>query len=392
VKHLQRFFSNEASGGIILIIAAALAMLLANMGSTSGLYHSFLETPVQLKVGALEINKNMLLWINDALMAVFFLLIGLEVKRELIVGSLASRRQAIFPVIAALGGMVVPALVYLAFNVQDPITREGWAIPAATDIAFALGVLALLGSRVPASLKIFLMALAIIDDLGAIVIIALFYTSDLSLLSLGVAAAAIAALAILNLTGVRRTGNYILVGVILWTAVLKSGVHATLAGVIVGFFIPLKEQNGKSPAVQLEHVLHPWVAYLILPLFAFANAGVSLQGVTIEGLTSLLPLGIIAGLFIGKPLGISLFCWLALKMKWATLPADTTFKQIMAVGVLCGIGFTMSIFIASLAFGDVDPALINWAKLGILIGSVLSAVVGYGLLRMRTSSEQSHTV
>ena len=391
MKHLQRFFSNEASGGIILIIAAALAMLLANMGSTSGLYHSFLETPVQLKVGALEINKNMLLWINDALMAVFFLLIGLEVKRELIVGSLASRRQAIFPVIAALGGMVVPALVYLAFNVQDPITREGWAIPAATDIAFALGVLALLGSRVPASLKIFLMALAIIDDLGAIVIIALFYTSDLSLLSLGVAAAAIAALAILNLTGVRRTGIYILVGVILWTAVLKSGVHATLAGVIVGFFIPLKEQNGKSPAVQLEHVLHPWVAYLILPLFAFANAGVSLQGVTIEGLTSLLPLGIIAGLFIGKPLGISLFCWLALKMKWATLPADTTFKQIMAVGVLCGIGFTMSIFIASLAFGNVDPALINWAKLGILIGSVLSAVVGYGLLRMRTSSEQSHT-
>lgn len=392
MKHLQRFFSNEASGGIILIIAAALAMLLANMGSTSGLYHSFLETPVQLKVGALEINKNMLLWINDALMAVFFLLIGLEVKRELIVGSLASRRQAIFPVIAALGGMVVPALVYLAFNFQDPITREGWAIPAATDIAFALGVLALLGSRVPASLKIFLMALAIIDDLGAIVIIALFYTSDLSLLSLGVAAAAIAVLAILNLTGVRRTGIYILVGVILWTAVLKSGVHATLAGVVVGFFIPLKEQNGKSPAAQLEHVLHPWVAYLILPLFAFANAGVSLQGVTLEGLTSLLPLGIMAGLFIGKPLGISLFCWLALKMKWATLPAGTTWKQIMAVGGLCGIGFTMSIFIASLAFGNVDPALINWAKLGILIGSVLSAVVGYTLLRMRTSSEQVQTV
>lgn len=392
MKHLQRFFSNEASGGIILIIAAALAMLLANMSSTSGLYHSFLDTPVQLKVGALEINKNMLLWINDALMAVFFLLIGLEVKRELIVGSLASRRQAIFPVIAALGGMVVPALVYLAFNFQDPITREGWAIPAATDIAFALGVLALLGSRVPASLKIFLMALAIIDDLGAIVIIALFYTSDLSLLSLGVAAAAIAVLAILNLTGVRRTGIYILVGVILWTAVLKSGVHATLAGVIVGFFIPLKEQNGKSPAVQLEHVLHPWVAYLILPLFAFANAGVSLQGVTLEGLTSLLPLGIMAGLFIGKPLGISLFCWLALKMKWATLPAGTTCKQIMAVGVLCGIGFTMSIFIASLAFGNVDPALINWAKLGILIGSVLSAVVGYTLLRMRTAPEQVQSV
>lgn len=233
VKHLQRFFSSDASGGIVLIIAAALAMVMANTSVTSGLYHSFLETPVQLRVGALEINKNMLLWINDALMAVFFLLIGLEVKRELIQGSLASRRQAVFPVIAALGGMIVPALVYLAFNAQDPVAREGWAIPAATDIAFALGVLALLGSRVPTALKIFLMALAIIDDLGAIVIIALFYTHDLSMLSLGVAAAAIAVLVALNLSGVRRTGIYILVGAVLWTAVLKSGVHATLAGVIV---------------------------------------------------------------------------------------------------------------------------------------------------------------
>lgn len=255
----------------------------------------------------------MLLWINDALMAVFFLLIGLEVKREMKQGALASRRQAVFPVVAALGGMVVPALVYLAFNGQDAIAREGWAIPAATDIAFALGVLALLGNRVPAALKIFLMALAIIDDLGAIIIIALFYTHDLSVVSLVVAAGAIMVLAALNLSGVRRTGIYILVGAILWTAVLKSGVHATLAGVIVGFMIPLKEQNGKSPAKQLEHVLHPWVAFLILPLFAFANAGVSLQGVTVEGLTSLLPLGIIAGLFIGKPLGISVFCWLALE-------------------------------------------------------------------------------
>ncbi|KNC88125.1 Na+/H+ antiporter NhaA [Trabulsiella odontotermitis] len=383
MKYLHRFFNSDASGGIVLIIAAALAMLLANTGATSGIYHSFLETPVQLRVGALEINKNMLLWINDALMAVFFLLIGLEVKRELLQGSLASRHQAVFPVIAALGGMVVPALVYLAFNVSDPIAREGWAIPAATDIAFALGVLALLGSRIPSSLKIFLMALAIIDDLGAIVIIALFYTNDLSLLSLGVAAAAIAVLVALNLSGVRRTGIYILVGAILWTAVLKSGVHATLAGVIVGFLIPLKETAGTSPAKQLEHVLHPWVAFLILPLFAFANAGVSLAGVTFEGLTSLLPLGIIAGLFIGKPLGIGLFCWLALKLKWATLPEGTTCKQIMAVGVLCGIGFTMSIFIASLAFGGVAPALINWAKLGILIGSIASAVVGYCLLRFQ---------
>ena len=383
MKHLQRFLSSDASGGIILIFAAVLAMLLANTDATSGLYHSFLETPVQLRVGALEINKNMLLWINDALMAVFFLLIGLEVKREMMQGALASRRQAVFPVLAALGGMIVPALIYLAFNAQDPIARGGWAIPAATDIAFALGVLALLGSRVPVALKIFLMALAIIDDLGAIVIIALFYTNDLSVLSLAVAAGAIGVLALLNLSGVRRTGIYILVGAVLWTAVLKSGVHATLAGVIVGFMIPLKAQDGKSPAKELEHVLHPWVAWLILPLFAFANAGVSLQGVTLEGLTSLLPLGIIAGLFIGKPLGIGLFCWLALKLKWASLPEGTHFPQIMAVGVLCGIGFTMSIFIASLAFASTDPGLINWAKLGILIGSVLSAVSGYMLLRKR---------
>ncbi|MEL4016348.1 Na+/H+ antiporter NhaA [Dryocola clanedunensis] len=384
-KSLQNFFGNDAAGGILLIIAASLAMLLANMDATSSLYQAFLATPVEVRVGALDINKNMLLWVNDALMAIFFLMIGLEVKREMVEGSLASRRQAAFPMIAALGGMVIPAAIYLIFNFQDPVTREGWAIPAATDIAFALGILALLGNRVPVALKVFLMALAIIDDLGAIVIIALFYTNDLSLLSLAVAAGAIAVMALLNLFNVRRTGIYILVGVVLWTAVLKSGVHATLAGVIIGFLIPLKEKDGHSPARELEHILHPWVAFLILPLFAFANAGVSLQGVTLEGLTSLLPMGIIAGLFIGKPLGISLFCWLALKLKLASLPEGTTFKDILAVGVLCGIGFTMSIFIASLAFSSVDPELITWAKLGILIGSLLSAVVGYTMLRSRFS-------
>ena len=387
MKLLHRFFQNEASGGIILILAAACAMLLANLGVTRDLYHAFLETPVELRVGVLEINKNMLLWINDALMAVFFLLVGLEVKRELVQGSLASRQRAAFPVIAAIGGMVVPALIYLAFNYQDPVARHGWAIPAATDIAFALGVLALLGNRVPMALKIFLMALAIIDDLGAIVIIALFYTSELSVLSLGVAAAAIAVLAILNICNVRRVGIYVLVGVILWTAVLKSGVHATLAGVIIGFFVPLKPQEGKSPAKQLEHVLHPWVAFMILPLFAFANAGVSLEGVTLDGLTSMLPLGIIAGLFIGKPLGISLFCWRALKFKLASLPHGTTWRQIMAVGVLCGIGFTMSIFISTLAFGPHAPELIVWAKLGILTGSLLAAGIGYTLLKMKLSGQ-----
>lgn len=381
IKSLQRFVGSDAFGGVILIIAAALAMILANTEWTSHVYQAFLNTPVEVRVGSLHINKNMLLWVNDALMAIFFLMIGLEVKRELVCGSLASARQAAFPVIAALGGMVVPALIYLLFNGQDAVASTGWAIPAATDIAFALGVLALLGNRVPLALKVFLLALAIIDDLGAIIIIALFYTSDLSILSLAVAGAAIVVLALLNLFNVRRVGLYILVGVILWTAVLKSGVHATLAGVVIGFFIPLKEQSGKSPARSLEHALHPWVAYMILPLFAFANAGVSLDGVTLSGLFSLLPLGVIAGLFIGKPLGISLFCWLAVKMKWATLPQGTTFKEIIAVGVLCGIGFTMSIFIASLAFGDADPTLAVFSRLGILLGSSLAAIVGYLLLR-----------
>lgn len=387
MKYLHRFFSNDAVGGVILIIAAALAMLLANTGATREFYTAFLAVPVEVKVGVLEIKKNMLLWINDALMAVFFLLIGLEVKRELIQGALASRRKAVFPVIAAIGGMVVPALIYLAFNFQDPITRQGWAIPAATDIAFALGVLALLGSRAPVALKIFLMALAIIDDLGAIVIIALFYAADLSLPALVIAALAISVLALLNWRHVRHNGIYLLVGLILWAAVLKSGVHATLAGVIVGFFIPLRVKKGKSPLKKLEHVLHPWVAFVILPLFAFANAGVSLQGVAPGALTSLLPLGIITGLFIGKPLGIGLFCWLALRLKLATLPRGTDWRQIIAVGILCGIGFTMSIFISTLAFGGLEPHLIIRAKLGILAGSLLAAVTGYLLLSAQSSNK-----
>lgn len=383
IKNLQRFFQNDAAGGICLIIAAILAMIFANYHLTSSAYQTFLETPVEVRVGPLDISKNILLWVNDALMAVFFLLVGLEVKREMVQGSLASRREASFPVIAALGGMVLPALLYLTFNFSDPITREGWAIPTATDIAFALGILALLGNRVPLALKVFLMALAIIDDLGAIVIIALFYTSSLSLLSLSVAAGAIAILALLNIFNVRRTGVYILVGVILWTAVLKSGVHATLAGVILGFFIPLKEHKGRSPSQELEHVLHPWIAFLILPLFAFANAGIVLSGITLDSVTSHLPLGIMVGLLIGKPLGISLFCWLALKLKLASLPAGTTFSDIMAIGVLCGIGFTMSIFITSLAFDEMHSELITLAKLGILLGSLLSAVIGYSMLKAR---------
>jgi len=380
---LRSFIESDASNGMILILAAVAAMILANTAATAEGYQALLNEPVQIRFGALDISKNLLLWINDALMALFFLLIGLEVKRELRVGELASREKAIFPVIAALGGMALPALIFLAFNHGDEIARNGWAIPTATDIAFALGVLALLGSRVPAALKVFLMALAIIDDLGAIVIIALFYTSGLSMLSLGVAAAAIVVLALLNYFNVRKISIYILVGIVLWTAVLKSGVHATLAGVIVGFFVPLEKREGHSPAEHLAHGLMPWVNWLILPLFAFANAGISLAGITLGDILSPEPAGIIFGLLIGKPLGITLFCWLAVRLRLAVLPGGTTIRDIMAIGVLCGIGFTMSIFISSLAFDAAHEQLVTFSKLGILTGSLLSAVLGYSLLRVR---------
>ncbi|AIN17590.1 MULTISPECIES: Na+/H+ antiporter NhaA [Yersinia] len=378
---IRQFLRQEAAGGLILIFAAIVALFMAN-SALQGAYQSFLDVPVSIKIASLDISKPLLLWINDGLMAVFFLVVGLEVKRELMEGSLAGRDKAVFPAIAALGGMLAPALIYLLFNGADEVTRQGWAIPAATDIAFALGVMALLGNRVPTSLKVFLLALAIIDDLGVIIIIALFYTHEVSLQALGIAAAAIALLGYMNWRGVGKTSAYLLVGLVLWVCILKSGVHATLAGVIVGFMIPLHTKDKRSPSESLEHGLHPWVAYLILPLFAFANAGVSLQGVSIAGLTSLLPLGIASGLFIGKPLGIFLFSWLAVKLGIAKLPDAINFKQIFAVSVLCGIGFTMSIFIASLAFDGADLALLTYSKLGILLGSTTAAIVGYSLLRL----------
>jgi len=387
---LKKLLKNDATGGVVLIVAAAVAMFLANNASTQQDYQAILAMPVQFRFGALEINKDLLLWINDALMALFFLMIGLEVKRELMMGSLKGRERAMFPLIAALGGMVAPGLIYAALNHSDPLAIHGWAIPAATDIAFALGILALLGSRVPPALKMFLMALAVIDDLGAIVIIAFFYTNDLSLTSLAVAAASIVVLAILNLCGVRKTSVYLLVGMVLWVAVLKSGVHATLAGVIVGLFIPLKKQEGHSPAIELANGLHSWGSWLILPLFAFANAGVSLTGVSVEGLFSMVPLGIILGLLVGKPLGITLICWLSVKLKIAVLPENTKMVDIAAVGVLCGIGFTMSIFIASLAFDAAHEEMVTLAKLGILSGSVLSAVLGYTLLRLKLRPQPQH--
>ncbi len=377
---IRQFLRMEAAGGVVLIVAAIVALIMAN-SPWQGAYQAFLDIPVTLRFSELLIDKPLLLWINDGLMAVFFLMIGLEVKRELCEGALANREQALFPAIAALGGMIVPALIYLLFNGSDEIARQGWAIPAATDIAFALGVMALLGSRVPTGLKVFLLALAIIDDLGAIVIIALFYSHDVSVLALGLSAVCIGVLAFMNWRGVTRLTPYLVVGAVFWVCVLKSGVHATLAGVILGFLIPLNtKENKPSPARRLEHGIHPYVAWFILPVFAFANAGISLQGVSVSGAFSLLPVGIAAGLLLGKPLGIILFSGVALKLGVTRLPSGITFSQIAAVSVLCGIGFTMSIFIGSLAFAARDPVLLTYAKMGILMGSVASAVLGYLLL------------
>ncbi|WP_412502777.1 Na+/H+ antiporter NhaA [Shewanella chilikensis] len=375
-KALRNFLSQESAGGILLLIAVALAMVLAN-SPLAGVYQGFLDTPMQLRLGALDINKPLLLWINDGLMALFFLLIGLEVKRELLEGALSSVSKASLPTFAAIGGMLVPAAVYLLFNANDPVTQGGWAIPAATDIAFALGIMALLGNRVPVALKVFLLALAIIDDLGVIVIIALFYSSDLSMISLVIAAAAVIGLIILNRRGVTALGAYGVLGAILWVAVLKSGVHATLAGVIIAFCIPLRDKQGGSPSEHLEHTLHPWSTFLILPVFAFANAGVTLGGMSLESLVSPVPLGIALGLLLGKPIGVVLFSFIAVKLRLAELPEGIAWRHIMPVAVMCGIGFTMSMFIASLAFEHGGVVYSDLARLGILIGSMLAAVVGY---------------
>ncbi|GLO60797.1 Na(+)/H(+) antiporter NhaA [Vibrio sp. MACH09] len=371
---IRDFFKMESAGGILLVITAAIAMIIANSAAGEAYYavlHSYF------------LGMSISHWINDGLMAVFFLLIGLEVKRELLEGALKSRETAIFPAIAAVGGMLAPALIYVMFNINDSQAIQGWAIPAATDIAFALGIMALLGSRVPVSLKVFLLALAIIDDLGVVVIIALFYSSDLSTLALTVGFIMTGVLFMMNAKHVTKLTWYLLAGFILWFAVLKSGVHATLAGVVLGFAIPL-EGNDKedSPLKHLEHALHPYVAFAILPIFAFANAGISLEGVSLSGLTSMLPLGIALGLLIGKPLGIFSFSWLAVKSGVAKLPEGINFKHIFAVSVLCGIGFTMSIFISSLAFIGVSAEFDTYARLGILMGSTSAAVIGYVLLRM----------
>lgn len=379
---VTRFFQLEAAGGLLLIAAAALALTINN-SPLSWLYNAFLDTPVVAQIGAVKIAKPLLLWINDGMMALFFLLIGLEVKREVLEGHLSRPSQIILPGTAAIGGMVVPALVFWALNKGDAAAMSGWAIPMATDIAFALGVLALLGKRVPVSLKLFLMTLAIIDDLGAIVVIALFYSGELSNLSLILAGTSIVALIAMNRLGVRKLGPYLLIGLLLWVCVLKSGVHATLAGVVLAFCIPLRTTDAEStPLLTLEHALHPWVAYGILPLFAFANAGVSLSGVTLESFTHPVPMGIAAGLLAGKAVGVFGLTWLAIKIGIAKLPSGSNWGQVLGVSILCGIGFTMSLFVGSLAYVPGTSEYAGVDRMGILTGSILAAFIGYAIMAL----------
>ncbi len=377
-----RFFQLEAASGLLLIAAAVLALIINN-SPLSYLYGGLLEVPVAIQVGALNIAKPLLLWINDGLMALFFLLIGLEVKREVVDGHLSKPSQVILPATAAVGGMVVPALIYWFINRDNPAAVAGWAIPTATDIAFALGVLALLGKRVPVSLKLFLMTLAIIDDLGAIIVIALFYSGTLSSVSLLLAAACLLVLVAMNRLDVIKLGPYMIVGLILWVCVLKSGVHATLAGVALAFCIPLRTRNAESsPLLALEHALQPWVAYAILPIFAFANAGVSLAGMTVDSFTHPVPMGITIGLLLGKTVGVFGLTWVAVKLRLAALPAGAGWGHILGVAILCGIGFTMSLFVGSLAFAPGSSEYAGMDRMGILTGSFFAAVIGYAVTAM----------
>lgn len=387
---LQAFLQSEALGGYVLMAAALAALIIAN-SPAAPFYFDALETKLGFQAGPVVLKETVLHWINDGLMAVFFLLVGLEIKREVLDGQLRGAGRIILPGIAALGGMAAPALIYVLINLGSPGTLRGWAIPAATDIAFALGILALLGSRVPTSLKIFLTALAILDDLGAIIIIALFYTSQLNVFALVMAGALLACLFCLNRAGVLRLTPYLLIGAVLWYFVLKSGVHATLAGVALALTIPLRPRNaGKpeahSPLHDLEHALHKPVALLIVPIFGFANAGVSFAGMGLASLAQPVPLGVALGLFLGKQLGVFGFAWLAIKMGMASLPRHASFTQLYGVALLCGIGFTMSLFIGALAF--TDAATVDATKIGVLTGSLASAVVGFLLLRMSGRSAE----
>ena len=378
-SRIQEFIRLETSGGVVLMIAAIFAMIIANT-SLSATYDLILSTYIKVGIGNFEIAKPAILWINDGLMAIFFFLVGLEIKREVLAGELSSFDKAILPIMAAIGGMAVPGIIFAIVNWETPENLNGWAIPTATDIAFALGILALIGSRAPIALKIFLLAIAIIDDLGAIVIIAIFYTSELSINALYISMIGFAAAVALNRLGIQRTAPYLLVGIIIWVFVLKSGVHATLAGVLIAFTIPLNAKNEDEALLyKMEHGLHPWVAFLILPVFAFANAGVNFTGIGIDDLLQPLTLGIAVGLFLGKQIGVFLATWICVKSGIARLPENVSWKHVYGVACLTGVGFTMSLFIGSLAFTTAD--VMNAVRLGVVLGSVLSGIIGYLLLK-----------
>ncbi len=394
LSRIQEFLKLEAAGGIVLMAAAVLALVIAN-SVFAGYYDAFLATPVAVEFGALKIAKPLLLWVNDGLMAIFFLLVGLEIKREFLQGELSSCDQAALPFFAAVGGMALPALAYVFITWGDPVHTRGWAIPAATDIAFALGILSLIGARAPLSLKVLLTAIAIIDDLGAIIIIALFYTENLSVMSLGLAAVGLFGLAALNFANVRRLAPYIIVGVFLWVCVLKSGVHATLAGVAIAMALPLRgdtkgDEHGEPPLLRLEHSLLPWVAFGIMPLFGFANAGVSFAGMGLDSFAHPVTAGIIAGLVIGKMAGVFGFAWLAVKSGIAKMPMGANWMQIYGIACLCGVGFTMSLFIGTLAFED--PSYAATVRLGVLTGSLISGVIGFVCLRFLSGAPATAAV
>lgn len=383
---IKSIIKHESFAGILLIASIFLALIIDN-SPLSWLYDSLLTTPVIVKVGALGIDKSLLLWINDGLMAIFFFLIGLEIKNEIIGGELSTMKKASLPIFAAIGGIAIPALIYAGFNIDDDIAIRGWAIPAATDIAFALGILGLLGDRVPKQLKIMLLSIAIIDDIAAILIIAIFYTADLSFLSLTLGSIGLAIAFILNRFGVKAIAPYILVGIFAWFCVLKSGVHATLAGAILAFAIPMKgkKKNDKSPLKELEHALYPWVYFAIMPIFAFANSGVEFKNFTMDDLMSSVSLGIIAGLFFGKQIGVFAFVWISEKLNLCKRPPKVTWGQIYGVAILTGIGFTMSLFIGTLAFDD--PALNTQVRLSVIVASFLSAIIGYSVLRLTSKQK-----
>ena len=370
----------ESAGGILLLVAAVVAMIVAN-SPLAGTYARLFDTTVAVQVGTLEIRKPLLLWVNDGLMAVFFFLIGLEIKREIMEGELSSLSQVVLPGMGALGGMIVPAAIYAWFNWGDAVAMDGWAIPVATDIAFALALLSVFGSRVPTSLKVFLLTLAIFDDLAAIVIIAVFYSGDLSMSALLTGVVALAIAVAMNRMGVVRTSSYALLGIVLWVAVLKSGVHATLAGVLIALCVPMRDANGNSPVRELEHDLHGPVAFVILPVFAFANAGLSFAGISVADFAHPVTMGVVAGLLLGKPIGILLFVGLAVIVGIARLPRHVNWSQLLGIAFACGIGFTMSLFIAGLAFEHGSGEYFSGDRLGIVLGSVLSALAALVLLQ-----------